>query len=350
MASLYVLGARQRKLLFKHEEEQNLYEAALILKIDTDTGKAETCVEYKSPLEACSGPHASMVFKSATIVGDTLYCCTSTEVILFELPTFRQTGYVSLPHFNDVHHVTPVSDGNLVVVSTGLDMVFKISPNGKVLNEWTVLDKPIWSRFSKDVDYRKVETTKPHESHPNFGFELDDEIWVTRFKQRDAISLSKPGGRIDIAVQTPHDGLIVGDRIYFTTVDGRVVIVNRHTKTVDRVVSLAVSDGEKKVLLGWCRGLLPVDDRHIWVAFTRVRKTKFVENVLWVRSIVKEGVHDKPTHIALYDMAEERRLQEIDLEPFGMNIVFSIFPATALSAGLPPELRQLENQSSGSVR
>jgi hypothetical protein len=350
MASLYVLGARQRKLLFKHEEEQNLYEAALILRIDTETGESRTCVEYKSPLEACSGPNASMVFKSATIVGDTLYCCTSTEVIIFELPTFQKIGYISLPHFNDVHHVTPVSDGNLVVVSTGLDMVFKVSREGKVLNEWTVLDKPIWSRFSKDVDYRKVETTKPHESHPNFAFELDGEIWVTRFRQRDAICLSTPGGRIDIAVQTPHDGLIAGDRIYFTTVDGRIVIVNRYTKKVDRVVNLNVRDGEKRVLLGWCRGLLPLDDRHIWVAFTRVRKTKFVENVLWVRSIVKEGVHNRPTHLALYDLAEERCLKEVDLEPHGINLVFSIFAADRESAGATSNLRQLQNQSSGSDR
>jgi hypothetical protein len=349
MSSLYVLGARQRKLLFKHEEEQNLYEAALILEVNPETRDVKTCVEYKSPLQACSGPNASMVFKSATIVGNTLYCCTSTEVIIFELPSFQQAGYISLPCFNDVHHVTPVSDGNLVVVSTGLDMVFKVSRDGRVLNEWTVLDKPIWSRFSKDVDYRKVESTKPHESHPNFAFELDSEIWVTRFRQRDAICLSKPGGRIDIAVQSPHDGLIHGDRIYFTTVDGRVVIVNRHTLRVERVVNLNVSDGEKKVLLGWCRGLLPVDDRRIWVAFTRVRKTKFVENVLWVRSIVKDGVQDKPTHISLYDLVDQRCLEEVDLEPHGMNIVFGIFPAEPLSVrSQAADASHLENQSSGS--
>jgi hypothetical protein len=327
MAILYVLGARQRNLIFKHEQEQNLYEAALILEIDTNTRQAKTCVEYKSPLEACSGPNASMVFKSGTMAGDTLYSCTSTEVIIFKLPSFERIGYVSLPQFNDVHHVTPISNGNLIVVSTGLDMVFEVSREGRLLKEWTVLDKPIWSRFSQEVDYRKIETTKPHESHPNFAFELDGEIWVTRFRQRDAICLTKPGGRIDIAVQTPHDGLITGDRIYFTTVDGRIVIVNRRTLQVDRVVGLNQPEGEKKVLLGWCRGLLPVDERHMWVAFTRVRKTKFVENVLWVRSFVKDGVQDKPTHIALYDLDEQKRIDEIDMEPFGMNIIFSIFPA-----------------------
>jgi hypothetical protein len=334
MAILYVLGARQRKLIFKHEQEQNLYEAALILEVDTDTRQVRTCVEYKSPLEACSGPNASMVFKSATLVGDILYSCTSTEVIIFKLPTFEKIGYITLPQFNDVHHVTPVSDGSLVVVSTGLDMVFKIGRDGTILKEWTVLEKPIWSRFSREVDYRKVETTKPHESHPNFAFELDGEIWVTRFRQRDAICLTKPGGRIDIGVQTPHDGLIHGNRIYFTTVDGRVVIVNRQTLQVHSVVDLNQPDGEKKVLLGWCRGLLPADEQRMWVAFTRVRKTKFVENVLWVRSIVKDGVHDKPTHIALYDLEQQKRLDELDLEPFGMNIIFSIFPSAARPVGL----------------
>ncbi|HEX3320639.1 MAG TPA: hypothetical protein VHR84_08045 [Terriglobales bacterium] len=327
MAILYILGARQRKLIFKHEQEQNLYEAALILEVDTETRQVRTCVEYKSPLEACSGPNASMVFKSATMVGDILYSCTSTEVIIFKLPTFEKIGYITLPQFNDVHHVTPVSDGSLVVVSTGLDMVFKIGRDGAILEEWTVLEKPIWSRFSREVDYRKVETTKPHESHPNFAFELEKEIWATRFRQRDAICLTKPGGRIDIAVQTPHDGLIHGERIYFTTVDGRVVIVNRQTLKVQRVVDLNEPDNEKKVLLGWCRGLLPADQERMWVAFTRVRKTKFVENVLWVRSFVKDGVQDKPTHIALYDLEQQKRLDELDLEPYGMNIIFSIFPA-----------------------
>lgn len=328
MRSLYVLGARQRNEIFKKSQEQNLYESALILKVDLDTERVTTCIEYETPREVCALENSSSIFKSASLRGNTLYCCTSTEIIIFELPEFRKTGYISLPCFNDVHHVTPVSDGNLVVVSTGLDMVFKITPGGEVLHEWTVLDEPMWSRFLRHVDYRKVETTKPHEAHPNFAFELEGELWVTRFIQRDAICLTKPGARIDIAIQKPHDGLVAGDRIYFTTVDGRLVIVNRRTLEVDEVVNLNSSDGEQKVLLGWCRGLHLVDARHVWVGFTRIRKTRFVENVLWVRNLMKNGAaHEKPTHISLYDPVEKKCLREIDLEPHGMNIVFSILPA-----------------------
>ena len=326
MAGLYVLGARQRKLLVKSEEEWNLYETALILRLDTETGNVRTCVEYQSPAEARANENSSNVFKAGTLVGNTLYACTSTEVLIFTLPGFKQIGYVSLPCFNDAHHVAPARDGNLLVANTGLDMVVKFTPEGKVLEQWNVLNQDPWSQFSRKTDYRKVDSTKPHKSHPNFVFELDGEVWVTRFRQRDAVALNRSAKRIDIAVQTPHDGLVSGDRIYFTTVDGRVVIANRHTLRVDEVIDLKPIDGQK-ALLGWCRGLLPVDERKIWVGFTRVRKTNLQENVLWVKNIFHEGMTVKPTHISLYDIVGRQCLQEFDLEPHGMNIVFSIFPA-----------------------
>jgi hypothetical protein len=326
MARLYVLGARQKKQLLKREEEWNLYEAALILELDSETGQAKTRVEYKTPENARSTDKASHVFKAGTLRDRTLYTCTSTEVLIFRLPEFEQIGYVSLPTFNDVHHVTPASDGNLLAVSTGLDMVIKFTPQGEVLAEWPVLDEDPWSRFSRTVDYRKVASTKPHKSHPNFVFELGPEVWVTRFTQRDAICLNSSGKRIDIAVQRPHDGLVRGEHIYFTTVDGRVVIANRRTLQVDQVIDLKLIDGQQS-LLGWCRGLLPVDEQRIWVAFTRVRKTNLQENILWVKNVLHEGMGDKPTHISLYDVVNQRCLAEFDMEPHGLNIIFGIFPA-----------------------
>lgn len=329
MGSLYLLGARQRKLLLKEEWEWNLYEAALILELDTDSGDVRTCVEYKSPPDARANGNSSIVFKSGTLVGDKLYACTSTEVLIFRVPAFQRIGYVSLPCFNDLHHVVPTSDGALLVANTGLDMVVKFSPEGKRLAEWNVLGEAPWSRFSETSDYRKVESTKPHKSHPNFIFELNQEIWVTRFRQRDAISLSGSGKRIDIAVQSPHDGLVRGEKIYFTTVDGNVVIADARSLRIDNIIDLKQIDGGK-ALLGWCRGLLPMDDNRVWVGFSRLRKTMLRENVLWVKSVFREGMAEKATHIALYDIAEKRCLQEFDLEKHGMNLVFSIF-------GAPPQ-------------
>ena len=330
MASLYVLGARQRDLFLRDEEEWNLYEVALILQLDTETGSVRTCVEYKTPPEARASENSSSVFKSGTLADDILYTCTSTEVLIFKLPEFYRLGYVSLPCFNDLHHVTPKSGGDLLAAITGLDMVAKFSREGKVLEEWSVLPEPPWSRFSRTTDYRKVKTTKPHKSHPNFVFELNGEIWATRFRQRDAICLTNSVRRIDIAVESPHDGLYFGERIYFTTVDGRIVIANPLSLQVEKIIDLKKID-DQNALLGWCRGLLPLDDKRVWVGFTRIRKTRLHENILWVKSVFREGMREKPTHIALYDVLNMHCIQEFDLEAHGMNIIYSIFPAVSSS-------------------
>lgn len=326
-SKLYLLGARQRRFLYKvpWKEEWNLYESALILELDVKTGCATTVVEYKSPPEACAGEHASNAFKAATLVGDTLYACTSTEVLIYQVPQFRLLKYISLPCFNDLHHVTPYSDGNLIVTSTGLDMVVKVTPEGEVLERWNVQGEDPWSRFSPEVDYRKVATTKPHHSHPNFSFELDGELWVTRAWQRDAICLTDPGRCIEISIETPHDGLVWDDKIYFTTVDGHIVIVNHTSLEVEEAIDLKTIDGQGSIL-GWCRGILPVDGTRCWVGFSQLRRTRFQENVHWVRNLMRDGATNRPTHIALYDIARRACLQEFNLENYGMNVVFSIFP------------------------
>lgn len=334
MPSLYVVGARQRKLRFKDQDEPHLYEAALILELDIDAGKSKLLVDYKSPAEARANDESSHVFKSGTLADRFFYACTSTEVLIFEVPSFRRRGYVSLPCFNDLHHVTPTQDGNLAVANTGLDMVVKFTPEGRILKEWSVLGDDPWGRFSKHVDYRKVASTKPHQSHPNFVFELGKEMWATRFQQRDAICLDDRSRTIDIAVEGPHDGLVHDGRIYFTTVDGKIAIANPHTLRVEETVDLHAIDNKESELLGWCRGVLPMDHGRVWAGFTRVRKTQFKENLLWIKHAFRET--EKPTHIACYDLARKQRLQEFDLEQHGMNVVFGIYhvvPATSVPGG-----------------
>jgi len=327
MACLYILGGRQRKLLLRREDEWNLYEAALILRLDTDSGSVETCVEYVTPPQARASANSAVLFKSASLRSGELYVCTSTEVIVFRLSDFEQVGYVSLPCFNDLHHVAPLSDGTLAAASTGLDMVVNFSRAGAFLSACSVLSENAWSRFSPDIDYRRVESTKPHRSHPNFLFELNRQVWVTRFRQRDAICLADPAKRIEIAVEGPHDGVLHANQLYFTTVDGRIVLVEPARLGIEQVINLQEIDGQN-ALLGWCRGLLPIDRRSVWVGFTRIRKTQFTENILWVKNIFRPGMIEKPTHISLYDIVEKRCLQEIDLEAHGMNIIFSILPAS----------------------
>lgn len=329
--SLYALGGRQRKLVFKDEDESHLYEAALVLEIDPVTGASRVCVEYESPPEVHPEVKPSFLFKAGALQGDHLYVCTSTEVLIYEVPSFQKIGYVSLPCFNDLHHVAPSDDGNLLVANTGLDMVVKLTPEGEVLSEWNVLGEDPWKRFSRQIDYRKIASTKPHRSHPNFVFELDGEPWVTRFTQRDAVCLADPGKRIAIPGEGPHDGLVLGEEIWFTTVDGKIVVADRDGLRVSRVLDLARRDGDRRALLGWCRGLMPAGADRLWVGFTRVRKTAFKENLLWIKHAFRAT--EQPTHLALYDLKTGTCPQEIDLEQHGMNVVFGIYPAAQKPAG-----------------
>ena len=147
--------------------------------------------------------------------------------------------------------------------------------------------------------------------------------------QGDAVCLTRPGLRIALGTELVHDGHLHGDRIYFTTVDGTLVVVDQASLRVERVVDLKTIDNDARALLGWCRGVLVLDDRLVWVAFTRVRKTRFKEHVNWVKHVFRDV--EKPTHMALYDIDARRILNEVDLEQHGLNVVFSILPAAASS-------------------
>jgi len=330
MNSFYVTGGRLRRTVFRKLEEWQSCEQALLIELDPAKNQSRACVEYVSPADACPDELPAVLFKSAALQGNTLYACTSTEVLVYELPSFRLQHYISLHCFNDLHHVCPTVRGTLLVAVTGLDMVVEITTAGTLVREWSVIGEDTWARFSRDTDYRKVPTTKPHKSHPNHVFELDGEVWVTRLLQSDAICLTTPGPRIDIAVQKPHDGYVFGDKIYFTTVDGHVVIADRKTLRRIETIDLNQMGGQPGQTLGWCRGVLPLDERWLWVGFTRVRSTKFVENVAWIRH--GNSHRHRPSHIALYDLERKTCEQEIELEPHGIGVVFSLLSLPAQSS------------------
>jgi len=322
---LYVIGGHVRQNLFRKLEEWQSCDKALIVRLDPKTEKSSSCAEYVSPQESCSNDNPAILFKSAFLQGHTLYACTSTEVLVYKLPGFEQIHRISLPFFNDLHHVCPTQRGTLAVAVTGLDLVVEITMAGEVVREWNVLGEDTWSRFDRSTDYRKVLTTKPHKSHPNHVFELQGELWVTRFEQKDAVCLTNSGLRIEIGVGKPHDGYLFEGSIYFTTVEGRIVIVDQETLAITHVHDLNKMRPEPRKTLGWCRGLLPLDERYIWVGFTRVRPTRFKENVVWIKN---GTAPHKPSHLGLYDLQKQSCIREIALEPHGIGVVFSLFRAT----------------------
>jgi hypothetical protein len=326
MNKIFVGGGQFRRSIFQKLEEWHFTKRAMLIEIDPATKHSRRCVEYESPKEAAPDELPALIFKSCTLRGDELYACTSTEVMIYELPSFRLATYISLPFFNDVHHVYPTPQGTLLVMVTGLDMVAEVSLKGEFLGHWDVMGQDTWSIFSRDIDYRKILTTKPHRAHANHIFQLGDEIFITRFHQRDAISLQDPTRRIEIGIQRPHDGFLFNGSLYFTTVDGHVVIVNPKTLKIERVIDLNKMGGPSGGSLGWCRGLCPLDERFLWVGFTRIRRTIFRENLNWIRR--GQNTH-RSSRIALYDLQNLSCLEEIETEPHGIGVVFTLFQTSA---------------------
>lgn len=328
MTNLLITGGQQKAIRSQLGiKDWSEYHKGMILGIETKTGGRCSSIEYFSPPEATSGDRPEVIFKAGTVAEDRLYLCTQSEVMIYLLPHFELLNYISVPCFNDVHHVRPTPDGSLLVANTGLDMVLLMTKEGSVLREWNVLGEDPWARFSKDLDYRKIDT-KPHGAHPNYIFLVGDDIWVTRFHFKDAVCLTQPGKRIAINVGLPHDGVLHDGLIYFTTVNGYVVIANPVTMEVEEVIGLNSIHGSD-VQLGWCRSLL-MDNGRTWIGFSRLRSTRFRENVKWVVQGFNKVL---PTRVACYDLKKRECIAEIDLERYGLHAIYSIFSGNGFDFG-----------------
>lgn len=324
---MIVVGGRQRAGAIDLDE-WHAYEAALIVIVDPESNRMEVMVEYVSPPEVCAADQPSIVFKAGQRRGDRLLVCTQTELIEFNCRTWQRTRYLTHPWFNDVHHVCYGDDHCWMVADTGLDLVLKVDLNGQVVDSWNVGETPTWDRFDRDVDYRLVATTKPHEAHHNYVCQVGGEWWATRYQYQDAVRIDDLTQRMLIPPGHPHDGQVIdGGDLVFTTTNGHVVRMNASSLQQAECFDLNVNSHPANQL-GWCRGISFDQPHFAWVGFSRLRPA-------WVRkylSWIKQGFQHRgtygtqPTRIALYDLSGPTLVREINLESIGMNAVFDICP------------------------
>lgn len=323
MEKMYIAGGRQRapRPLTAGNHDWNGFDLGLIVEFDPPTGTWRHALEYVSPAEVVADEDPAILFQAGQLQDRELIICTQTEVMIYRLPEFRRVWYLSLPQFNDLHHARFAPNGNLLVANAGLEMLLEISRAGEIVREWNVLGEAPWQNYWRDQDYRKI-STKPHRAHPNHIFCIDDEIWTTRFHQGDALCLTDTRKRIALSAERIHDGMVYDGLVYFTTVTGQIIIADTRALRVVEKIDLTTMH-EPGLLLGWCRGL-KIHDGFLWVGFSRIRPTKFRENVSWVVRGFKRAM---PTHIACYDLQNRRCVMEFDVEPMGLGAVYSIFPA-----------------------
>jgi len=306
-------------------DEWSGFEKAIALELDLKSGTCKQVIEYFSPeTNRPPQPECSVLFKSGDIQGNEFVVTTQTEVLVYSLPDYQLLKCYSLKEFNDVHHAKKINNGNLLVCVTGLDVVIEVTESGDIVEYSSAINEDTWKRFDKGADYRKVLTTKPHFAHPNFCFDYQNEKFVTRFKQKDAISLSSDK-RFDIAVGGPHDGFVLGNEVYFTTVNGFIVGFNLITAEQVLIEDLNRFEKNIKRNLGWCRSLLMLNKDEAIVGFSRIRASRFSDYLGWVKEKTGVGTANAiPTRIVKYNFKTQKIEWAVNLEIYNMNAIFSI--------------------------
>lgn len=322
-------GGRQRSK--GADAELHRCDAAVLLELDVDTQKVEPRLLYESPADVLADDDATIVFKAGHTTEEYLYLCTTTEVLICDIHDVGTVKHrVTHPYFNDVHHVRPgLEDGRLIVVSTGLDAAFEVDWDGEVVNEWPAIYETIWDRFDRNTDYRKVLSTKPHHSHPNFAFYVDGHLFLNRCRQRDCIPVTgdvPPFGYRDLGA-IGHDGVIADGKVLVTSVNGKIAEFDAASRERLRAVDLNDFATDDRPL-GWCRGIAVLEDGSWLVGFSRLRPTRWRENLSWVKHrVTGAGALPKaPTRVACYDPDEGRLKWEVNLEDHDMGEIFSILP------------------------
>ncbi len=320
---LLISGGAQRSDAAKKNEGHRYYEANLI-KLDFDSCSYDIVLSKSDASENYPDKDPNITFTSATLVGKKLYICTETEVFIYSYPELNLINSASYPFFQNSHHISPV-ENMIGVASTGLDLVVLLDQETLEPVEFlNSLGKEPWHKFDKNIDYRKINSTKPHESHPNFIFELNGEVWTTRFNQKDAVCLRDMSKRINIGVERIHDGHVVDGYVYFTSVDGNIIIVDAATYKIKKIYKL--NEMEKSDMpLGWCRGLL-VKKNIAYVAFTQIRPTPIKENVKWLLSHIGRK-NALPTRIVAYDLEKGQKIAECLLPKGVIDAVYSVLDA-----------------------
>lgn len=282
--------------------EGKYYGCAKLLRLDLVSGEVSQLISIDQGNENFPDEHPNLEFTVGDIERGTLWLTTDTEVRRYRYPSLELHSTYSYPFFHNIHSVAVQGD-ELYVTSTGLDLVVVLKKNDGSLVKLINCDgKPVWHRFSERTDYRKVYSTRPHDCHPNYVFWIGDEPWVTRCTQEDAVCLSNTSKRIDVSGSrrpiSVHDGLVKDGKIYFTTVDGAVVVADSLSLGVIEIIELNSLQGFGGAR-GWCRGLCFLGDL-LYVGFSCLRKTRRIEKIRWVSRLLNGGdVHAEASVLAI---------------------------------------------------
>ncbi len=305
--------------------EGKYYERARLLKLDLGSGDVDVILEKSTGGAHYPDEHPNLQYTSCCLVGDTLWLPTDTEIFKFSYPQLELQKTISYPFFHNIHAVN-VFDGKVYVSSTGLDLVAVLDLEGDVLELFNAEGKELWHRFSQSKDYRLEHSTRPHDCHPNFTFMLDGIPWVTRCRQQDAISLEDPNNMIEITNPkkriSVHDGVVHNKKIYFTSVDGYIIVADPATRQVTEEIN--VLDALNNEKLGWARGLTISDAEIAYIAFSRLRRTRMKEKLAWLAKGQISKMSGMPACVLAFDLKSRAIINRYDIPLGKVDAIYGV--------------------------
>jgi hypothetical protein len=316
--TIWLFGGRARQDAVDHPAWA-IFDRAMLIELEdgVETRRFEyagTDIERKLGISRC--------FKAASVHEDHILACTNTEVLRISIDTFSIVDAWTHPMFNDLHHVTMIGD-IVYVVSTGIDSVLEFDSSMRFRRRIPVAGDEIISRFGEGTDFRRIPSTKPHASHPNYVASFSDRTWVTRLTQSDVIDLS--GSRSHVLADVPvHDGVPAFGVLWFTAVKGSIIRLDPESGATRTNDLIHLYPRSRRA--GWCRGILPLSEQEAIVGFSKLRPTKQTENIRWIQSSLASAKYliKQPTHIAQFDLQGNRIVWSRELASEGMDAIFSI--------------------------
>jgi DNA-binding beta-propeller fold protein YncE len=327
MTTLLITGGILRPNGFELGEGK-YYGEAVLLKLDLESGSTQKCISITEGNANFPKAHPNLEFTAGSQEPNTLWLSTDTEIRHYQYPSLTLLDTFSHPCFHNIHSVAVYGE-RLYVTSTGLDLVAILNKhNGKIEQLINAEGKPTWHRFDQNTDYRKKHSTRPHDCHPNYIFWLHGEPWVTRCTQEDAVCLTDFNKRIAIHENdwdlSVHDGIVRGNEVLFSTVDGCIVVVDTDTYKIKEIIKLYQLPGYGHIR-GWCRGLY-LQGNLLYIGFSRLRKTKGQGKLAWLSQLSILGTPSKNASILVYDLENRTIIKDYPIPQGDIDAIYTILP------------------------
>ncbi|QIB64699.1 hypothetical protein [Kineobactrum salinum] len=308
--------------------EGKYYDRASLVLLDLQRGEFTEILSKSDGGANYPAEHPNQQYTAACLDGDILWLPTDTEILQYRLPELELLSCYSHPCFHNIHSVQVVGD-ELAVTSTGLDNVVLLDrATGAINRIINTQGLDPWHRFDAATDYRLVHSTRPHDSHPNYVFQLDGKLWVTRCSTEDAVCLEDVEQRIDLGEGediSAHDGLWWGETLVFTRVDGMLILCDPvRKKVIENHDPFRLHRNRPK---GWCRGL-HIDGDMFYIGYSRLRKTNLKSKLRFLsQGNFKYGSGNNSLVVA-YNM-KQQKVDRVYESPEGMvDAIYGILPYT----------------------